>query len=135
MVDENTLRRLLAGEAHRMNEGVVVDGVPLRGLLETDEPVARTKGGKIHRFDPDEVRRFAEPLSALVRVRLSLPVRFVLDHRVDGSAAVTDPAFHEALAQHGVHTGPFKDARAWLSLPRAQAFARQYPSLVQFLRL
>lgn len=134
VVDESTLRRLLAGEAHRMNESVVTDDVPLRSLLRGKEPTVRTKGGDPHRFDTDELEAFAAPLSPLVRVRLTLPVRFILDHRVDGSAGVSDPVFREALIAHGVHLGEITGGRAWLSLPRAQAFARRFPTIVQFLR-
>jgi uncharacterized protein (UPF0216 family) len=134
VVDENTLRRLLASEAHRMNENVVLDTVGLRRVLEKDQATARTKGGAEHRFDAEEVARFAKPLSALLRVRLSVPVRFTMDHRVPGSAFVSDPVFKEALEAHGVSLGAFKDGRSWLSLPRAQEFARRFPTLVQFLR-
>ncbi len=88
----------------------------------------------MHRFDAAQIQRFAEPLSPLVRVQLQMPVRFVTDHRMDGSACVSDPVLREALLEHGLHVSEFRGARAWLSLPRAQAFAQQYPSLVQFVR-
>lgn len=135
MVDESTLRRLLAGEAHRMNESVVMDGVALHSLLRQSEPAAVTKSGKPHPFDLESLERFAAPLSPLLRATLEVPVRFVIDHRVPGSACVTETAVRDALLAHGVHVGAFASGRAWLSLPRAQSFARSYPTLVQFLRL
>lgn len=134
MVEEGTLRRLLASQAHRMNGGVVADDVPLYKLVGQSDPTAQTREGSTHHFDPAEIQRFAERLSPLVRVRLQLPLRFVLDHRVDGSAFVTDPVLRDALLEHGEHVGAFKGARAWLSLPRAQTIAQRYPSLVQFQR-
>ncbi len=118
-----------------MNEGLVTDGVPLHALLKKAEPSAVTKGGTVHRFDLDSLQRFAAPLSPLERVTLDVPLRFVLDHRVPGSAYVTEPSVRDALLTHGVHVGAFVSGRAWLSLPRAQSLARSFPSLVQFLRL
>lgn len=117
-----------------MNEGLVLDGVSLRAMLQMPEPGVRTKSGAWHRFDRDALERFAAPLSPLLRVTVQVPVRFVIDHRVPGSVCVTQTSTRDALLAHGVQVGEFVSGRAWLSLPRAQSWARTFPTVVQFLR-
>jgi uncharacterized protein (UPF0216 family) len=134
-VDDATLRRLLANEAHKVNQGTVAEPVPLREVVSGRAPRAKTRNQTWHAFDPAEVVRFRAALSPLVASFLVVPITFWIDHRLSGMCAITDETAREALLQHGLHVAPIESGRAWISEARAKDFARRWPTLTQFMRL
>lgn len=133
MVDDRVLKRFLALEAHKMNQGLVTeDRRVLTLLLLDDAPAVRARDGRVHRFDPDSLARFAAPLSRLTRARLELPITFRLSHEVVGSCSVDDPVAREALAEAGIVTIARPDRLLWLGVPLARRIAEEHPTIFQF---
>src|SRR5687768_17226258 len=100
--DERSLDGWFRIEMAQVQQSLVAAPVALTDLLRAKAPQARTRGGEVHAFDADALRRFAQPLSALGRALVRLPILFYLDRDAPGDCFVSDPGQAQALREHGL---------------------------------
>jgi uncharacterized protein (UPF0216 family) len=133
--DESVLKKWMAVEMGRINDGVVTDRPRLAELLETQHPVATTRGGGEHRFDPDTLRRFGTSLTPGLRSRLRIPVLFYFDSNVADSCLLTDDAALEAFQTLGELSSlrTMIEGKLWVGRAIVYSLVRKYPSIIQIM--
>lgn len=135
MVSEDVLERWLKLELGKVHDGLVRGQVPLATLLRMDEPVAQTRGGQPHLFDPEALQALAEGISEATRDRLKLPITVYLDKDAPGNAYVGDGAAIAALVELGEARTEPRDGKLWMGTALARDLSKRYPTLVQFVML
>ncbi|MCQ8894676.1 MAG: DUF61 family protein [Methanolinea sp.] len=133
MDDESALRRWFGLEMRRINEGIASGRVPLRDLLQMEEPQTVTRGGMLYRFRRETLEKIASRLPRDLHGKLRLPVIFFLDIDVPDSCFLTDPVALEALQAMGELSSERKMEGGRVFIGRAIVFAlmRSYPTAVQ----
>lgn len=136
-VDDGVMNRWFALEMGNLHKGLVTAGRPLADLVREEAPTARTRSGEPHRFDKDVLTRFHEALSPLDRRRLRVPITFHVDKDYAGDAVLQDEVAARLL--HALGDLPpgrvVREGKLWMSHAQAQALARRYPSVFQFVFL
>lgn len=135
VVDEDVLKRWLGLELGSVHDGLVPSPVPLSTLLGMEEPVAQTKGGQAHTFDPDALAALAEAVPDELHDRLKVPMNIYLDRDAKGNVYVKDEPAIAALEALGEVDREPRDGKLWMGKPLAVALAKRYPSLFQFVML
>jgi uncharacterized protein (UPF0216 family) len=74
--DESVLRKWMAIEMGRINDGVVVERPRLSALIKSDRPGAVTRGGKEYRFDAATLRLLDQKLPPGLKEALKVPIIF-----------------------------------------------------------
>lgn len=132
-VDEDTLKRWMNVEIRQSNRSTVTRGRPLNELLSEDEPQAEARDGSVHAFDPDTLERLAEELSPIARMDLRLPITFYLTHKVSDDCYVAEDGAIEALTQLDVAKSDPRKGKLWMGTALARSFAREWPTVAQFV--
>lgn len=132
-VDEETLKRWMNVEIRQSNRSTVTRGRPLNELLAEDEPAAEARDGSPHRFDPEVLERLADELSAIARADLRLPITFYMSRRTGDDCYVADDAAIEALTQLDVAKTDPREGKLWMGTALARTFAREWPTIAQFV--
>jgi uncharacterized protein (UPF0216 family) len=133
--DESVLKRWMAFEMGRINDGIVAERPRLSELLEIAHPSALTRGGKEYVFDRDTLSLLEKKLPVKQQTRLKLPIIFFFDSNVADSCFLTDEAALEALQI----LGEFSDLRTmtggklWVGRAIVYVLMRKYPSLIQIM--
>lgn len=133
LVGDLTLAHLLLAQIHKRNQDLA-DPVELLRLRDENVPQTPTKGGGIHRFDPEALERFSAGLTPLLRVTLRVPVRFSLPHDLLGECTLAEAGSIEAVRRLGGTRKEPRDGRLWMSRALARAFGERYPTMVQSVR-
>lgn len=132
-MDEDTLKRWMNLEIRKANKATVSKGRPLSSLVDEEDPVAQARDGTLHEFDPDTLERLYEALSPLTRVELELPITFYLSHKAADNCYIADEAAITALDQLDISTTEPREGKLWMSTPLARDFAREWPTIAQFV--
>lgn len=133
MVDDDTLKRWMNLEIRSSNKATVTRARPLTELLTEDEPTAEARDGSTHAFDPEVLERLGDELSPLARVELSLPITIYLTHKTSDDCYVAEDAAIEALTQLGVAKTEPRGGKLWMGTALARRFAREWPTIAQFV--
>lgn len=135
MVEERALERWFALEMTRFHRAFVAQPRPIGDLVLEAEPTAATKGGELHRYDIEAVRRIHAALGPLARRRVRLPVTFFVDKDLPTDAHVADePAIEMLHALGELPPGSLaREGKLWLGLARARLVAERYPGAFQFV--
>jgi uncharacterized protein (UPF0216 family) len=114
---------------------VVTERPRLAELLESEHPVAITRGGAKHRFDPDTLRLLERNLPHELRSRLKLPILFYFDSNVADSCLLTDAAALEALQALGELSSlrTMTDGKLWVGRAIVYSLVRKYQSAIQIM--
>ncbi len=131
--NDDVLRRWMRLEVHGSNASTVTKARELTDLLGEEEPQAQARDGSIHRFDRDALERLAEQLSPLARIEARLPITFYLSHRTSGDCYLMHDHAIEVARQLGLTDSQPRDGKLWVGAALARAFAKEYPTLVQFV--
>lgn len=133
VTDEGVLKRWIALEIGRMNEGIVSERKTLATLLREENPSAITKGGVEHRFDRHALEEFARNIPADLKEKLYLPVLFHCDVEVKDSCLLADRVAMEALRSLGELSSlrEFRSGGIWVSRAVVYSLAIKYPTLFQ----
>lgn len=133
--DESVLRKWMALEMGKINDGIVADRKRLSELLRTDRPLSVTRGGSEYMFDPATVRLLGEKLPEQLHSRLKLPIIFFYDSGVTDSCLLTDEAALEAFQSLGELSGQreFINGKLWVGRALVFAILRKYPTVIQIM--
>jgi len=131
---DDTLRRWMSWELHRLNAATVVQPMALSDLLRSAKPHVPTRDGGVHEFDAGALRKLAADVPPHLHHRLRLPITVYEPHDTPGEGYVQDTAAVEALGALGAATSP-REGRLWMSLPLARVFAERYPTAFQSMSL
>lgn len=133
--DESVLKKWMAMEMGRINNGVVTERPRLAGLLESEHPMAITRGGGEHRFDQDTLHLLGRNLLPGLRSRLRLPILFYFDSNVADSCLLTDSAALEALQALGELSSlrTMTEGKLWVGRAIVYTLVRKYPSVIQIM--
>jgi len=135
-MEDEALRRLMGLELGRLNQGMVVQAVPLSRLLARPDATAPTRSGEPHAFDPAAVRAFAAAgVPPWLHDRLRLPVTVYEPHDAPGDGYVEDAAAIEALQAMGEATTAPRSGRLWMSSLRWRTLAERFPTCLQVVHL
>lgn len=133
--DESVLKKWMALEMGKINDGVVAERKRLSDLLRSDHPSSVTRGGAEYFFDPAAIRLLGEKLPEKLHFHLKLPIIFFYDSGVGDSCLLIDEAALEALQALGDLSGQreFIDGRLWVGRALVFAILRKYPTMVQVM--
>lgn len=134
MFEEDTWRRLLAHEGHKLNQGIVQAPRPLTEVLAMEEPALPTREGPDHIFDAHVLERLRDGLSPLVRNSIKVPILFFIDHQSQHECYLMDQHAIKALTQLDLVDTEARDGKLWMSLALAKELDRAWPTLFQFVR-
>jgi uncharacterized protein (UPF0216 family) len=133
--DESVLKKWMAIEMGRINDGVITQRRRLSVLLQEKNPSAVTRKGKEFAFDRTTLHELEQRLPEKLRNRLSLPVIFYFDSQVADSCFLTDEAALEAfqilgeLSDQRTMTG----GKLWVGRAIVYAMMRKYPTMIQIM--
>jgi hypothetical protein len=133
--DESVLKKWMALEMGKINDGIVAERKRLSELLRTNRPSSITRGGTEYTFDPATIRLFGKKLPEQLHSRLKLPIIFYYDSGVADSCLLTDEAALEALQALGELSGQreFIEGRLWIGRALVFAILRKYPTVIQIM--
>ena len=134
-MDEGALRKWMGFELGRLHSSLVTQPVPLAALLNRTDPVATTREGGTHVFDPAVLRRFAAALPRDLPGRLALPITIVEPSDNPGDGYVQGAAGIAAVEALGAATTRPSEGKLWMALPLWRRLAGQWPGCFQFLML
>lgn len=133
VVSKDVLERWLKLELGQVHDSLVSAPLPLSKLLEMDRPVAQTRAGDAHEFDPAILEDLAAPLDDATRDKLKLPITIRFDRQAMGNCYIQDPTAIEALkALEEAHVS-VRDGKLWMSKPLAMDLAKRYRTCFQFV--
>jgi len=133
--DESVLKRWMALEMGKINDGVVARRRRLSELLSEEYPSSVTRNGSEFAFDREVIRILGERLPPELHHRLKLPVIFFFDSAVPDSCLLTDEVALEAfqilgeLSQFREFTG----GKLWVGRAIVYAIIRKYPTAIQIM--
>jgi uncharacterized protein (UPF0216 family) len=133
--DESVLKKWMAFEMGKINDGVVAERPRLKDLLQAKHPSAVTRGGKEYDFDRNTLCLLEKRLPIKLQARLRLPIIFFFDSNIADSCFLTEEAALEALQI----MGDLSDLRAmtggklWIGRAIVYSLMRKYPSLIQIM--
>jgi uncharacterized protein (UPF0216 family) len=133
--DESVLKKWMAIEMGRINDGIVAERRRLSDLLREKNPTAVTRKGKEYAFDRSTLRLLEQRLPEKLRSRLSLPIIFYFDSQVADSCLLTDEAALEAFQILGELSDlrTMIGGRLWVGRAIVYAMMRKYPTLIQIM--
>ena len=133
--DESVLRKWMAFEMGKINNGIVADRKRLSELLRTDRPSSVTRSGTEYLFDTATIRLLGEKLPEQLHSRLKLPIIFFYDSGVTDSCLLTDEAALEAFQALGELSGQreFIEGKLWVGRALVFAILRKYPTVIQIM--
>jgi uncharacterized protein (UPF0216 family) len=133
--DESVLKKWMAFEMGKINDGVVAERKRLSELLRNDCPSSITRGGKEYIFDSGIIRLLGEKLPEKLHSRLKLPIVFYFDSGVADSCLLTDEAAFEVLQVLGElsRQREFIGGRLWIGRAIVFALLRKYPTIIQIM--
>src|SRR5512139_2042674 len=133
--DESVLRKWMAIEMGRINDGVVVERPRLLTLITSDRPRAVTRGGKEYCFDRDTIHLLDEKLPPGLKAALKVPVIFYFDSNVADSCFLTDGVALECLQVLGElsRMRTMNEGRLWVGRAIVYSLMRKYPSFIQIM--
>jgi uncharacterized protein (UPF0216 family) len=133
--DESVLRKWMAIEMGRINDGVVVERPRLITLIPLDRPLAFTRNGKEYRFDRETIRRLDEKLPPDLEEALKVPIIFYFDSTVADSCFLTDGVALEALQVLGElsRMRTMNEGKLWVGRAIVYSLMRKYPSVIQIM--
>jgi hypothetical protein len=133
ITDDGVLRRWMALEIGRINEGLAAEQKSLARLLAEEKPSTVTKAGGEYAFDRAVIRRLGERLPAGLHDRLRLPIIFRFTPDVKDSLYLADRTALEALQALGElsEMRTMQKGRAWVSRAIVYAMMEAYPTAIQ----
>ena len=133
--DESVLKKWMALEMGKINDGIVADRKRLSELLGKDNPSSVTRDGKEYRFDTTIISFLGEKLPERLHFRLKLPIIFYFDSGVADSCLLTDEPALEALQVLGElsEQRQFVGERLWIGRAIVFAILRKYPTAIQIM--
>jgi uncharacterized protein (UPF0216 family) len=133
--DESVLKKWMALEMGKINDGVVAERKRLSDLLRTSRPLSITRGEKEYLFDSTIIRLLGEKLPENLHSRLKLPIIFYFDSGVADSCLLTDEAAFEVLQVLGElsRQREFIGGRLWIGRAIVFALLRKYPTIIQIM--
>ena len=133
--DESVLKKWMAFEMGKINDGVVAERKRLSELLKTSHPSSITRDGKEYVFDLAIIRLLGEKLPEKLHSRLKLPIIFYFDSGVTDSCLLTDEAALEAFQVLGElsRQREFIGGRLWIGRAIVFAILRKYPTAIQIM--
>lgn len=133
VVDKDRLKRWMNLEIRKTNQATVTTKERLGELIHQEDPSLERRDGSPHTFDPEALERLYEALSPFTRAELELPITFYLSHKAADNCYVQDDTAIRALEQIDVARTSPREGKLWMSTPLARAFARDWPTIAQFL--
>lgn len=132
---ESVLKRWLALEMGKINDGVVTGRQHLSDLAREDHPSAVTRRGTRYDFDRTALHAMRDRLPERLRTRLRIPIIFYFDSQVADSFVLADPVAFEALQELGELSDQrqMHEGRIWVGRAIAFAIIVKYPTLVQIM--
>ena len=133
--DESVLRKWMAIEMGRINDGVVVERPRLSALIKSDRPGAVTRGGKEYRFDAATLRLLDQNLPPGLKEALKVPIIFYFDSNVADSCFLTDGVALESLQVLGElsRMRTMNGGKLWVGRAIVYSLMRKYPSVIQIM--
>jgi uncharacterized protein (UPF0216 family) len=133
--DESVLRKWMAIEMGRINDGVVADRPRLSRLIISDRPEAVTRNGKEYRFDGATLRLLDEKLPPGLKEALKVPIIFYFDSNVADSCFLTDGVALESLQVLGElsRMRTMNEGKLWVGRAIVYSLMRKYPSVIQIM--
>jgi len=133
--DESVLKRWMALEMGRMNDGVVAERRRLSDLVRETIPVSITRGGKEFAYDKSTLQLLWGKLPESIRTRIKLPIIFYFDSTVTDSFLLTDAIALEVFQSLGElsEMREFIGGRLWVGRAIVFAIMRKYPSSIQIM--
>jgi uncharacterized protein (UPF0216 family) len=132
---ESVLKKWIALELGRMNDGIVTERPRLTDLLEATHPAAVTRGKKEFVFSKSTLIVLKKELPPELRGRLRLPIIFFFDSNVPDSCHLTDEVALETLKVLGELSGlrTMTQGKLWIGRALVYAMMGKYPSLIQIM--
>ena len=133
--DESVLKRWMALEMGKINDGVVARRRRLSELLSEDHPASVTRNGSEFAFDRGVIRTLGAELPPRLHPQLKLPVIFFFDSTVPDSCALTDEVALEAFQILGELSRfrEFTGGKLWVGRAIVYAIMRKYPTAIQIM--
>jgi uncharacterized protein (UPF0216 family) len=133
--DESVLKKWMAIEMGRINDGVVAERRKLSDLLQEKNPAAITRKGKEFAFDRTTLYELEQRLPEKLRNRLFLPVIFYFDSQVADSCFLTDKTALEAFQILGEMSDMrvMTEGRLWVGRAIVYTLMRKYPTMIQIM--
>lgn len=133
--DESVLKKWMAIEMGRINDGIVAERRRLSDLLREKNPSAVTRKGKEYAFNRSTLHLLEQRLPEKLRSRLLLPVIFYFDSQVADSCLLTDESALEAFQILGELSDlrTMTGGRLWVGRAIVYAMMRKYPTLIQIM--
>jgi uncharacterized protein (UPF0216 family) len=133
--DESVLRKWMAIEMGRINDGVVVERPRLLTLITSDRPRSVTRGGKEYCYDRDTIHLLDEKLPPGLKAALKVPVIFYFDSNVADSCFLTDGVALECLQVLGElsRMRTMNQGKLWVGRAIVYSLMRKYPTVIQIM--
>jgi uncharacterized protein (UPF0216 family) len=133
--DESVLRKWMAIEMGKINDGVVAERPRLSRLISSDCPEAVTRNGKEYRFDEATLRLLDEKLPPGLKETLKVPIIFYFDSNIADSCFLTDGVALESLQVLGElsRLRTMNEGKLWVGRAIVYSLMRKYPSVIQIM--
>jgi len=133
ITDESVFSRWIRIEIARMNDGLVVDRIPLELLLKAEKPSAVTKKGETYYFNKAVIELLGRSMTDDLQRKLRLPIFFYLSSEVPDSCSCTDASALAALQLMGELSTQrvIQEGRFWVARPIVYSIMGKYPTMVQ----
>ena len=133
--DESVLRKWMAIEMGRINNGVVAERPRLLTLITSDRPRSVTRGGKEYCYDRDTIYLLDEKLPPGLKAALKVPILFYFDSNVADSCFLTDGVALECLKVLGElsRMRTMNQGKLWVGRAIVYSLMRKYPTVIQIM--
>jgi uncharacterized protein (UPF0216 family) len=120
-------------ELSNIHSGMVTRKIPLKKLLEMENPACTTKDGDEYHFDRKVLEMIGKHLPAHRHTELKLPVNVHFDMKVENQCYITDAVAAEVIREleNFGEAYRFRDGKMWIPESIALDIFRKYPTAFQ----